>query len=220
MKCLTSLVKFFPGKIVAYLEGKAGVDGVEERDFFSIPGVTQYLEKVKRVAGADGGEPWDYRFDASKFCRKVFAQDAVFDEDEMVFWFDADCVVLKAIPPQFLGGLVRDYPFAYFGRKNYTETGWIGFNTKHPKFWEFRSKYLSHFTSGRIFQEREWHDCIAFDVARKGIKGNDLSPKGVAMGHVLLQSVLAPYLDHTKGPKRKELGYSPGHKYTDPTLAV
>lgn len=214
-KCLKSLGEFFPGKVVAYLEGTPE-EGA--RDFFSIPGVCDYLEKIKRVSGSDGGEPYDYRFDTNKFCRKVFAQDAVFDEDQYVFWFDADSYLLKPIPEEFLVGLVKDFPFAYLGRKNYTETGWLGFNTQHKRFGEFRKKYLDCFTSGRIFSLSEWHDCFAFDYARKGIPGNDLG-KGAAMGHVLLNSVLAPYLEHCKGPKRKALGYSPGHQYSDPSCA-
>ena len=220
LRCLKSLTEFFPGRIVAYVEGDLEFPSVDVRDFFSIAGASDYLKKVERVSGANGdtGRGYDYRLDASKFCRKVFAQDAVFGEDEYVFWFDADTVVLKPIPPQFLEGLVKEHPFAYLGRKNYTETGWLGFNTKHSQFGNFKSKYLSCFTSGRIFQQREWHDCIAFDLARQGIKGNDLSPKGEAMGHVLLKSVLAPYLEHCKGPKRKTLGYSPGHPYNDPSL--
>jgi hypothetical protein len=111
--------------------------------------------------------------------------------------------------------LVRGVPFCYFGRQGkgaYTETGFVGFNTAHEKFKDFRSKYLNCFTSGRIFQQKlGWHDCIAFDLARQGINGNNLSPAGAGMSHVMLNSVITPYVDHCKGPKRKALGYSPGH---------
>jgi hypothetical protein len=225
-RCLQSLIKFFPGKVLAYvedLEEKPDIEGVELRDFFEIPGVNQYLEKIKRVPGADGFCPeYDYQFDASKFCRKVFAQDAAFDLDDSVFWFDADCVVLKAIPEDFLRGLIAGVPFCYLGRRSlYTETGFLGFNTKHPDFSKFRARYLSYFTSGKIFsQMKGWHDCIAFDYAREGLRGNNLTPGGIGVAHVLLNSPLAHYLDHLKGPKRKELGYSPGHPYHAPRSAV
>lgn len=216
IRCLEGLVKHFPGKVVAYLEG-GSFHGVECKDFFSIPGVNEYLEKIKRTSGSDGnaGNGYDYRFDTSKFCRKVFAQDAAFDLDKEVFWFDADCVILKDIPAEFLLGLIKDVPFAYLGRKTYTETGWLGFNTAHPEFAKFRAKYLNCFLTGRIFSMPEWHDCYAFDYARWGIKGNDLSPGARGVEHVLLKSVLSQYMDHTKGPKRKALGYSPGHPFHD-----
>jgi hypothetical protein len=223
-RCLESLSQFFPGRIVAYYEEKPDWSGrVEFRDFFSIPEASRYLERIKRVAGSDGygADGYDFRYNASAFCRKVFAQDAVFGEDEHVFWIDADCEILKPIPEDFLKGLLEGVPFCYFGRKNYTETGFVGFNTSHKDFPAFRSKYLSYFTSGRIFSQLEgWHDCIAFDYARKGITGNNLSPAGAEMGHVLLQSALAEYLDHMKGPKRKELGYSPGHPHRSRHRAV
>jgi hypothetical protein len=216
IRCLETLTQYFPGKVVAYLEGEVEVPGVEVKDFWAIPGVSEYLEKIKRVAGSDGTggkDKYDYRYDASKFCRKVFAQDQAFDLGPEVFWFDADCVVLKTIPGMFLRGLIQGVPFAYLGRKTYTETGWLGFNTAHEKFKDFRAKYLSCFLSGRIFQMSEWHDCYAFDYARQGIKGNDLTPGSKGTEHVLLKSVLANYMDHCKGPKRKALGYSPGHPH-------
>lgn len=195
------------------MEGDFSMEGVEVKDFFSIPGVNEYLEKIKRTAGSDGTTPagYDYRFDTSKFCRKVFAQNAAFDLDHEVFWFDADCIVFDAIPKDFLLELINGVPFAYLGRQTYTETGWIGFNVAHPRFKDFRSRYLDCFLSGRIFSFKEWHDCYAFDYARRGIKGNDLSPGARGVEHVLLKSVLSQYIDHTKGPKRKALGYSPGH---------
>ena len=214
-RCLDTLARYFPGKIVAYIEEPLQFYGVETRDLFSIPGLKAYLERIKRVAGSDGQVgSYNYEWDASKFCRKVFAQDAVFSEDQEVFWFDADTYLLKPIPQEFLLKLLSGVPFCYMGRKNYTETGFIGFNTMHPRFREFRSRYLSYFTSGRIFQNTKgWHDCIAFDEARKGITGNDLT-KGETMGHVLIKSCLAEFMDHMKGPKRKALGYSPGHPVT------
>lgn len=224
-RCLQTLAEFFPGKVVAYYEERPDFEhpNVELRDFFSIPGASEYLERIKRVAGSDGFCPaYNFNYDASKFCRKVFAQDACFDEDSEVFWIDADSVALKPIPADFLSNLVASHPFCYLGRKgpgSYTETGFVGFNTKHEKFAQFRSKYLSYFTTGKIFSNRRgWHDCIAFDIAREGIEGKNLSPGGTGMIHVLIQSVLAPYLDHLKGPRRKDLGYSPGHPTHGPTV--
>jgi hypothetical protein len=217
--CLKGLAESFPGRIVAYAEEVPEFDSrIELRDFYEIKGVNEYLEKIKRVFGANGHQinGYDYRFDANKFCRKVFAQDAVFDEDQYVFWIDADCVFFKPIEEEFLVSLVKDVPFAYMGRGkqgsyvSYTETGFLGFNTKHKDFPAFRAKYLSYFTSGRIFQQlRGWHDCIAFDHAREGIKGNNLSPNGQGMNDVLRNTVLAPYMEHLKG--RKKFDVPPNH---------
>jgi hypothetical protein len=207
-RCLETLSEHFPGKIVAYLEAEeAPIDRVEYRDFNAIPGVKEFLERISGMPGTDGKGPhgYDYRYDANKFCRKVFAQDACFDEDQYVFWFDADCIVQQPIPERFLKDLV-ELPIAYLGRKGemaYTETGWLGFNTKAEGFKEFRAKYLSYFTTGRIFaQLKGWHDCIAFDYAREGIQGRNLSPNASGVQQVVIDSVLAPYLVHLKGPRK------------------
>jgi len=189
------------------------MEGVEFRDFSSIPGVVDFLGKLERMPGADGKGPngYDYRYDANKFCRKVFVQDHVFDEDEFVFWIDADCIALQPIPEKFLQSLVIR-PFAYLGRKGeqaYTETGFLGFNTKHEDFLRFRERYLSYFTTGKIFtQLKGWHDCIAFDYARDGIKGNNLTPEGVGMGNVMGLTQLGKYLVHLKGNRK----FSEKHK--------
>lgn len=207
-KCLTSLVKHFPGKIVVYDEGKTDFhdEKVEFRSLFSIPTIQAYLDRIAKHPGADGKTPngYDYRYDANKFCRKVFAQDAVFDEDEYVFWFDADTVALQDIPAKFLQALVSEHALAYLGRaQSYTETGFLAFNTKKEDFQRFRDAYLNYFLSGRIFSQlKGWHDCIAFDEARKGVSGRNLSPDGQGVGNVMGMTVLAPYLVHNKGNRK------------------
>ncbi len=212
-RCLEGLADFFPGNIVAYVEEETPFEHqkVEIRDFFSIKGTKEFLERIKRVSGSDGwgNAEYDYRFDASKFCRKVFAQDAVFDESDLVFWVDADCVIKQQIPESVLREMLDDVALAYMGRGRedsylaYTESGFVGFNTKHPRFKEFRAKYLSCFTTGKVFQQlRGWHDCIVFDLARKGIPGRNLSPKGTGMEPVIDKTVLAPYMDHLKGARK------------------
>jgi hypothetical protein len=205
-RCLETLKTCFPGRIVAFYEQKPDIEGIDLRDFSEIPGVCEYLERLKRQPGADGTGPdgYDYRYDANKFCRKVFAQDAVFDEDQYVFWIDADCIALQPMPEKFMEALLSDVPFCYLGRKaTYTETGFLGFNTKHEKFAEFRSKYLSYFTSGKIFSQlKGWHDCIAFDYARQGIPGRNLTPDGSGVGNVIVGSKVGRYLTHLKGARK------------------
>lgn len=183
---------------------------MELRDWNAIPGAKLYIEKLKRVFGANGVQMngYDFRFDANKFCRKVFAQEAVFDEDELVFWFDADCVFKQPIPEELLREMLKDVCVAYMGRRGnqaYTETGFVGFNTKHEDFPAFRAKYLPYFTSGRVFSQlKGWHDCIAFDQARQGLKGRNLSPDGWSFGQTVPLTVLEPYLSHLKGNLKYE----------------
>jgi hypothetical protein len=206
------LARHFPGKVVAYYEERPdwADSRVDLRDWHGIKGADTFLQNISSVSGANGvvDGKYDFRYDCNKFCRKVFAQEGVFDEDELVFWFDSDCVIKKDIPEDLLRGILPDC-LAYMGRGKqgsyvaYTETGFVGFNTAHEDFKVFRSRYLPYFTSGRIFtQLRGWHDCIAFDHAREGLKGNNLSPTGVGMDAVIHKTVLAPYMEHNKGNRK------------------
>lgn len=206
---LEGYARYWPIKLVAFYEEKPEFTHrlIEYRNFYDIP-ETKFLEKI----GYAGDAPNDYRFNAYKFCRKVFAQNALFSETDKLFWIDADCVCLSSITESFLEKLVDEVALCYMGRPNYTETGFIGFNTQHLDFKLFRKNYVTQYTEGRIFKQKEWHDCIAFDLARKDVKGRNITKGSAAMGHVILNSPLAPYLDHLKGG-RKERGYSPGHPY-------
>jgi hypothetical protein len=208
-RCLEGLAEKFPGKVVAFIEAPCpAVEGVEYRDFFKIPGFLPWLERVKRHPGSDGKGPdgYDFRYNAQKFCRKVFAQDAVFDEDEYVFWIDADSIIKDKLTEEFLISLFNGSALAYLGRKNsYTESGFVGFHTKHPDFQRFRTAYIDYVVKGRIFSQlKGWHDCIAFDVAREGVSGNNLSPRGMNYDAVMEQSVLHPYIQHLKGNRKFE----------------
>ena len=218
LKMMEGLVKHFPGKIVAYLEDSPpDLEGVEFRDFHSIKDADRFLKRIESVFGANGigHDNYDYRFDCNRFCRKVFAQEAVFDEDEYVFWFDSDCRIFRDFQPEFLRSLFNGKALAFLGRKStpglncYTETGFVGFHTKHPEFQMFRANYLPYFTTGRIFSQlKGWHDCIAFDYARQGT-GNNLTPDGAGMNHVLRISVLRDYMEHLKGELKNDLGRVP-----------
>ena len=208
LRMLEGLVKHFPWKIVAYLEEPQSIDGVEVRDFHSIKDADRFLKRIESVFGANGvgHNDYDYRYDCNKFCRKVFVQDAVFDESDYVFWFDSDCVFYKDFTEGFLKELFRGTALAYLGRGDspglsaYTETGFLGFSTQHPDFALFRSRYLPYFTTGRIFSQlKGWHDCIAFDEARKGIASKNLTPQGQGMNHVVNISPLKDYMSHLKG---------------------
>lgn len=206
-KCLETL-HHWPCKFIVYYEHKPDFEAVnlEYRFLYDIEGIRAFLEKLKSVDGADGEVDgvYDYRFDASRFCRKVFCMDAVFGEDKEVFWLDADTVTKKSIPPWFLKVLIKDDPFCYLGRANFcSETGFLGFNTEHKDFEKFRRNYLSTYTSGAFMNLKTWEDAVVFDHARQGIKGNDLNHTALqGIDHVWPHTVLGQYVDHLKGQRK------------------
>jgi ribosome modulation factor len=82
-----------------------------------------------------------------------------------------------------------------------------------PFLGAFEGMYLD----GTIYYQPEWHDCVAFDFARKkfqerGMRVFNLTPREYPTLHPMSASALAKYIDHTKG-NRKKLGYSP--EYTN-----
>lgn len=149
--------------------------------------------------------PWAY--DAARFCHKVFAQFDAVGEDP-VLWLDADIVTLKDVPADYPSELNGGAPFTFLGRDSFSECGYLYFNPKHPDFEKFWSRYQWLYHERALFDLIAWTDCHAFDHARKGIEGNNLTPNGKGVDHVWFQSPLCEYMDHLKGPGRKKAGRS------------
>lgn len=217
---LDSFIENWPCDLVLYEEEPMGIDHprIEVRNLFDVvlPGnilVKDYLEKTSN--GRETGH-YNYNYDVNKFCRKVFAQyDAVQSSEEPIFWLDADIYTFAKIPAEFLERIFEGHPLVFLGREYfYTETGFVGFDPRHPKLAEFMDRYIRCYTDGTIYDLRWWHDCGAFDYARErtGIDEHNLSKfyrHGDSL-HVFLYSPLGFYMDHKKG-NRKHVGFSKEH---------
>lgn len=209
--CLETLHNW-PCKFIVYYEQKPEFESpqIEYRYLYDIDGIRQFLEKLNSVDGADGliEGKYDYRFDVSRFCRKVFCMDALFGETDKLFWLDADTLTHKKIPEVFLDGLLDAVPFCYLGRDRFrTETGFLGFNTEHDQFGLFRSRYLPTYTSGKFMQLDAWEDTAIFDFARGRIPGNNLNKSSLqGIDHCWPHTVLGEYIEHFKGRRKFVLG--------------
>ena len=211
--CLKTLNRW-PCKFIVYYEQKPDFESpnIEYRYLYDIEGIRAFLEHLRSVDGSSGYMEgrYDYRFDANRFCRKVFCMDTVFDEDWEVFWLDADTLTTKPIPEEFLRNLIKNDPFCYLGRSNFcSETGFLGFNTDHKDFKTFRSNYLPTYTSGRFMNLKTWEDAVVFDHARKGLRGNDLNHTALqGIDHVWPYTVLGQYMEHLKGGRKGTISIS------------
>ena len=227
-RSLQSFVENWPIKIIAYyeeLEPDFKHPNIEYRPFYLIPGVVGFLDYLMSVPQSNGvviqngKERYNYNYDIWKFCRKMFAQYDVLEKEKgKVFWVDNDVITKKPVPKEFLENLFENEALVFLGRDGFhTETGFVGFDTKHEDFPKFFERYVKVLKQGIIFSLKRWHDCEAFDWAREG-KGKDLSPfwKKKDPLSVWNKTVLKEYMDHFKGNRKyivnddysmTELGY-------------
>lgn len=160
----------------------------------------------------------DYRFNAIKFCHKVFALThcALTIESDILSWIDADSHTFKAPSPAFLKSLMPDDIYTcYLGRRNmHSECGFMGFDLRHPANREFMEFWLSIFDEDRVFELPQWHDSYVYDVTRQLFEDKE---KFTSLNlradieddhHPFLNSVLGDYFDHLIGPRRKIAGTS------------
>lgn len=217
-------------KLVIYYEEKPTDlevhERIEWRDLYSVEGIAETLttfqncDDIFQGLRAEGNKKaYDYRYDAFRFCRKVFAIcDAVLscdNEQEPIAWIDADVIFHSPVPNNFLESLiVNDEAIVYLGRDwFYSECGFVLFNLADPQLKEFMKVFKAVYTTGAFRFLGQWHDCYVFDFLRTvtEIKTRNLA-EGITLDHVFINTVLGKYMDHLKGPQRKKEGGSKKHE--------
>lgn len=189
-------------------------DGVDVRDLHQCcPDLLIYKNKYRDK------DSQDWRWNATKYANKVFAAAHAFrHHDGIGIWLDADCITYEQIPEGLLETLLPSGNcLSHFRREQmYTETGFWMIDCAHSMAKSFLGAFEGMYLDGSIYYQPEWHDCVAFDIARRrfqarGMKVFNLTPQEYPLLHPMSVSVLAPYIDHTKGA-RKKLGYSPEYR--------
>jgi len=96
--------------------------------------------------------------------------------------------------------------------KQYSECGFLGFNMKHPEIQNYADEMLRMYKSAAIYKLIECHDSFVWDhVTIKFEEETDVVNNNIGdhqTAHVQARSVLGMYYDHTKGPSRKNQGFS------------
>lgn len=160
----------------------------------------------------------DYRFNAVKFCHKVFAltHAARTVSADVLYWIDADSVMFRSASHAFLDGLLPDGAYtSYLGRRNmHSECGFMAFDLRHPRNVDFMEFWHNIYAEDLVFQLPEWHDSYVYDVVRKyyedkkQITSVDLRA-GIEDDHQpFINSPLGACIDHLIGPRRKKSGCS------------
>lgn len=140
----------------------------------------------------------NYRFQANRFARKVFAVTNTKEADWWI-WIDADVEVFGPINEAFLDKVCPDgYDGSYIGRRDWhhSECGFVGYRGE-----ETLKRLRRVYTSGELFALDEWHDSFVFDCVRTG-KWFDIAHNIGGM-HPWPDTALGSVMTHFKGPRAK-----------------
>jgi hypothetical protein len=169
------------------------------------------------ITNPEGQTVYDYRFDAFKFFRKVYAvYDAYHNASrstKYVAWVDADVEFIRKVP-ESLPTLVfpRNEAIAHIGRINmHSECGFMGFNLdEEGPLRRFMMVYWSLYGTGAFTDCREWHDSYLFDHARTlaAVRCYSLSGDKCESLYPWDETILSDWMVHNKGPERKEKAYA------------
>lgn len=156
----------------------------------------------------------ELHYGAVRFSYKTFSilHAGYFSPADYVIWLDADTRTYNYVGEEFLNSLISpDKYLTYLGRENnYSECGFVIYNTTHPGHRAFQTAWRHLYESDEVFKLDQWHDSYVFDQVRKtyekdGIIENiNLSPWGKNYDHVFINSKLGEYMDHMKGPRKEE----------------
>lgn len=195
--------------------------------YYFIPLKNEFLDKYKdaKWTAGDASSPrpphimpsWKatsgyfFRYDAYKFCKKVFAIEAAAKlvPSGRLFWIDADVVTFAPIP-ETIGQtmLPSGYALSCLARGAYhSECGFVGYNLDDVRARQFIANFSNLYYSDQIFELKEWHDSWVFDWLRKRDNVSTYLIPHASTSHPFINSYLGRYMDHMKG-SRKERGRS------------
>lgn len=181
------------------------------KDFY-----TRHANNAAAHGGADPARPSDFRFDAWKFSKKVFAINlaAARTTSTRLLWVDADVVTHSRIPVGFFEAIPpRSYALACLdrGKHYHGECGFVAYNLGHEATRPFIAEFERLYTSDEVFDIEEWHDSFVFDYLRRRDNVPTFKIAHRSNSHPFVNSYLGSYMDHLKGTRRKEVGKSPDH---------
>lgn len=218
-KCWDGLRQLWPGtEVVWYTEGFALPQQrphYSERKNEELAKLQEFKAKWKHYIAPD------WRYDVVRFANKAYAiYDALRDYDGIAAWWDADIILKKTLPAGYLEELLPNECYiALFKREGWhSECGlWI-VDCAHPLHKAVMDSFIGWYETGRFRDAHEWHDSILLDVTLRGferqnlIKTHNLSGKWSNLEHPMARHPISEYVDHLKGPARKQIGYSPERK--------
>ena len=214
---IRTFIEYWPKsvKLVVYYEGTH-----LRHDWLpinTVPNLDAWLRVIAPFQLFSGAlyNQYDIRYDA-RTNRVIFMQNhALRTWKHKVFWIDGDVITHQPVPETFLDEMLPDDKLCcYLGRGDWfdSETGFIGFNYKHPSCEDFMRLEENTLFSGIIFAQPSWWDMRTFDWSREVLLSQqpDLRPAFVDLSkdlprgtmHVFVNSVIGTYMDHKKGARK------------------
>lgn len=158
-----------------------------------------------------GNSGYNFRYDAYKFSKKVFAIGQVMWRVKRgkLFWIDADVVTFAPVPTTlFERVLPKEAAISHLARPRYhSECGFVGYNLDNSDTPDFIRTFVSLYEKGDVFALDEWHDSWVFDWLLAATAVPHFAIPTRTSGHPFINSELGMFMDHLKG-KRKGLGRS------------
>lgn len=155
-----------------------------------------------------GNSGYAFRYDAYKFCKKVFAIELIasIQKTGKLFWIDADVVTFAPVPIELLSSLLpENVAISCLARKGYhSECGFVGYNLDHPGTLPFIQQFANLYAEDRVFNLNEWHDSWTFDWLRAYLKTETYEIPHKSVGHPFIASQLGKFMDHLKGARKKQ----------------
>ena len=154
----------------------------------------------------------NFRYDAFRFAKKVFAVEAAAREvgGGRLFWVDADVVTFAPVPPALLDELLplTAAISALLRDGAPTETGFVGYDLDQEACRAFIAELERLYASDEVFALQEWHDGWVFEWLRKKMGVPTHAIPHCSRRQPFINSRLGEFLDHTKG-RNKALGRTP-----------
>lgn len=151
---------------------------------------------------------YNFRFDAYKFSKKVFAIELIAEElrSGRLLWLDADTLTHAPVPEGLSDRMMPGaYAVSCLSRVGYhSECGFVGYNLEHHQALKFIRAFAELYTGGDVFQLAEWHDSWVFDWLRNKMMVATYNIPHKSKGHPFINSELGLYLDHLKGNRKNQ----------------
>lgn len=174
----------------------------------SIPELTEFK---KRNAYR---KPESFLYDGVRFSHKSYCiyHCANNTDADYLFWLDSDTEIFENISEEYLMKFMpKDCFCSFLGRETlepfYTETGFLGFNLKHPHSKEFFDLFKWYYDTDKLYELNGQLDCHVFDAARIS-----LEKEGKIRNHNLginykknhFNNVFVGHMVHYKGPRKSK----------------